>query len=69
MSDVVQFSKRGNIGIITVNNPPVNALSHGVRQAYQNNMAPPERSRGLIMNTAFAYQLMSCPRMETADGL
>jgi 3-hydroxyacyl-CoA dehydrogenase len=30
MSDLVQFTKSGNIGIITINNPPVNALSPGV---------------------------------------
>ena len=31
MSEVVRFSKEGNIGIITINNPPVNALSQAVR--------------------------------------
>ena len=31
MSDVVTFSKQGSIGLITVNNPPVNAVSHAVR--------------------------------------
>jgi 3-hydroxyacyl-CoA dehydrogenase len=30
MGDLVQFTKSGNIGIITINNPPVNALSPGV---------------------------------------
>jgi 3-hydroxyacyl-CoA dehydrogenase len=30
MSELVSFSKEGNVGIITVNNPPVNALSPGV---------------------------------------
>ncbi|MFP6742188.1 MAG: enoyl-CoA hydratase-related protein, partial [Alphaproteobacteria bacterium] len=30
MSDLVQFSKRGAFGVITVTNPPVNALSVGV---------------------------------------
>ena len=30
MGDLVQFTKSGNIGVITVNNPPVNALSPGV---------------------------------------
>jgi 3-hydroxyacyl-CoA dehydrogenase len=32
MSDVVQFEKRGRIGVIAVDNPPVNALGHAVRQ-------------------------------------
>ena len=31
MSEPVQFFKEGNIGIISVNNPPVNALSQAVR--------------------------------------
>ena len=30
MSDLVQFTKSGNIGVVTVSNPPVNALSPGV---------------------------------------
>ncbi len=30
MSDLVQFTKDGNIAVITINNPPVNALSPGV---------------------------------------
>ena len=30
MSELVRFEKRGIIGIITVDNPPVNALSPGV---------------------------------------
>ena len=30
MSELVTLSKRGSIGVITVNNPPVNALSPGV---------------------------------------
>jgi 3-hydroxyacyl-CoA dehydrogenase len=31
MQEVVTFSKEGNIGLIVVNNPPVNALSQAVR--------------------------------------
>src|SRR5438876_4397729 len=30
MSELVSFAKDGNVGVITVNNPPVNALSPGV---------------------------------------
>ena len=30
MSDLIIFSKQGSVGVITVNNPPVNALSPGV---------------------------------------
>ena len=32
MSHSVTYTKDGDIGIIAVNNPPVNALSHHVRQ-------------------------------------
>jgi len=32
MNDVVSYVTDGNIGVITVNNPPVNALSQAVRQ-------------------------------------
>src|SRR5215472_6703539 len=32
MSDLVQLSKDNEIAIITINNPPVNALSTGVRE-------------------------------------
>ncbi len=31
MSDVVSYSRTGRIGVITVDSPPVNALSHAVR--------------------------------------
>jgi len=32
MSNVVEFEKRGSVGVITVDSPPVNALSQAVRQ-------------------------------------
>ena len=32
MSELVSFTKQGDIGLITINNPPVNALSPGVPQ-------------------------------------
>ena len=35
MSDTVRFERRGTIGVITVDNPPVNALSSSVRQGLQ----------------------------------
>src|ERR1700748_3880948 len=34
-----RFEKRGNVGIIWVNNPPVNAISVGVRTAIINGVA------------------------------
>jgi 3-hydroxyacyl-CoA dehydrogenase len=30
MSELVRFSRQDEVGIITINNPPVNALSPGV---------------------------------------
>ena len=39
MSDLVTFEKQGNVGVITVNNPPVNALSQGVRQGLTEAIA------------------------------
>ncbi|PKN77963.1 MAG: 3-hydroxyacyl-CoA dehydrogenase, partial [Deltaproteobacteria bacterium HGW-Deltaproteobacteria-1] len=38
MSDTVRFSKEGNIGIITINNPPVNALSQAVRAGIKEGL-------------------------------
>ncbi|MFL1407315.1 3-hydroxyacyl-CoA dehydrogenase NAD-binding domain-containing protein [Marinobacter sp. M1N3S26] len=35
MSDVVTYNREGAIGVITVNYPPVNALSHAVRSGIQ----------------------------------
>lgn len=32
MSDVVSYERDGNVGVITIDNPPVNALGHAVRQ-------------------------------------
>jgi 3-hydroxyacyl-CoA dehydrogenase len=32
MSEVVTFEKRATVGVITIDSPPVNALSHAVRQ-------------------------------------
>ena len=36
MGDLVSFSKSEGIGIITINNPPVNALSPGVPEGIAN---------------------------------
>ncbi|MFI5308737.1 MAG: 3-hydroxyacyl-CoA dehydrogenase NAD-binding domain-containing protein, partial [Polyangiales bacterium] len=35
MSDVVQLEKRGSVALVWVDNPPVNALSHAVRQGLE----------------------------------
>jgi 3-hydroxyacyl-CoA dehydrogenase len=39
MSDVVKFEKRGHIGVIGVDNPPVNALGQAVRQGLIDTLA------------------------------
>jgi len=38
MGDLVQFTRSGNIGVITVNNPPVNALSPGVPEGLSESI-------------------------------
>ncbi len=38
MSDVATYELHGNVGVIRVNNPPVNALSHAVREAIFNSL-------------------------------
>jgi 3-hydroxyacyl-CoA dehydrogenase len=38
MSEVVTFSKMGNAGVISVNNPPVNALAHAVRAGIKDGV-------------------------------
>ena len=43
MSELVSYSKSGNIGIITVSNPPVNALSVGVRQGLIDGVVAAEK--------------------------
>ena len=43
MSEVVQFERRGDIALITVNNPPVNALGIAVRSGLQKAF---ERAEG-----------------------
>ena len=46
MSDAVDFTKQGAIGVITVNSPPVNALSAAVRdglgEAFEKGQADPD---------------------------
>ena len=32
MTQLVTFTKQGNIGLLALDNPPVNALSHAVRE-------------------------------------
>src|SRR5207253_8530620 len=39
VSELVSFEKQGSVGVITVNNPPVNALAQGVRQGLIEGLA------------------------------
>jgi 3-hydroxyacyl-CoA dehydrogenase len=47
MSDLVQFTKLNDTGIITINNPPVNALSPGVPEGIAEAIDQCERDAGL----------------------
>ena len=38
MTSLVEYSRQGNLGVIAVDNPPVNALSQGVRQGLVDAM-------------------------------
>src|SRR5580693_8535897 len=43
MSDLVQYSKQGDVAVITINNPPVNALSPGVPQGISDSIDKVEK--------------------------
>src|SRR5437667_6500734 len=47
MGDLVQFTKSGNIGVITINNPPVNALSPGVPEGISESIDQLHKDDGL----------------------
>lgn len=47
MSELVHFERRGVVGVITVNNPPVNALSIGVPQGVMESIRQGERDPGV----------------------
>lgn len=51
MSSRVRYELDGNIGVITVNNPPVNALSHAVRQGLLDaiKQAQGDASRAIVI--------------------
>tara|TARA_B110000858_G_scaffold175732_1_gene209346 strand:- start:29057 stop:31162 length:2106 start_codon:yes stop_codon:yes gene_type:complete len=52
MSNVVSYELLGNIGVISVNNPPVNALSQVVREGILNavNAAQEDASEALVLH-------------------
>ena len=45
MSDLVQLSKDGDVAVITINNPPVNALSPGVPEGIDKAIEQSRRTR------------------------
>ena len=47
MGDLVTFAKSGNIGVITVNNPQLNALSPGVPEGISESIDQLQRDDGL----------------------
>lgn len=47
MSDKISYSCHGNIAILTVQNPPVNALSQPVRQGLWDGMDRAESEQGI----------------------
>jgi 3-hydroxyacyl-CoA dehydrogenase len=47
MGNLVQFTKSGNIGVITINNPPVNALSPGVPEGISEAIDQLQKDDGL----------------------
>ena len=53
MSETVRFERRGKIGVITVDNPPVNALSSSVRQGLVDSL-----SQGLADSEVKAFVLI-----------
>jgi 3-hydroxyacyl-CoA dehydrogenase len=52
MTELAAFTKQGNVGIVTLNNPPVNALSHALRLALQTAFSAAladEEVRGIVL--------------------
>ena len=47
MSDLVEISRDGEIGILTINNPPVNALSPGVPEGIVAGIEQFEKDAGI----------------------
>jgi 3-hydroxyacyl-CoA dehydrogenase len=45
MTQSVDLDRRGRVAVLTVNNPPVNALSQHVRQGLRDGMKQADRRR------------------------
>jgi 3-hydroxyacyl-CoA dehydrogenase len=63
MSEVVTFSKQGNIGLIIINNPPVNALAQAVRAGIRDGV-----ERGITDKDVCAMIIISEGRTFTAGA-
>ena len=37
MTDVINFEKKGSVGVITINNPPANAMSFAAKKGVSNS--------------------------------
>jgi 3-hydroxyacyl-CoA dehydrogenase len=48
MNELVQFAKNDNVAVITINNPPVNALSPGVPEGISEAIDQVEKDDGVI---------------------
>ena len=48
MSKVVELSRDGDIGIVAIDSPPVNALSHAVRSGIQEAFTHAKDDQGII---------------------
>ena len=51
MSSPVRYELIGDIGVMSINNPPVNALSHSVRQGIQDacRAAQADASKAIVI--------------------
>src|SRR5437868_5885353 len=47
MSELASFTKDGNIGVITINNPPVNALSPGVPEGILESLQAAQKDSAI----------------------
>ncbi|HEY5210540.1 MAG TPA: 3-hydroxyacyl-CoA dehydrogenase NAD-binding domain-containing protein [Stellaceae bacterium] len=63
MSETVRYERRGDIAVITVDNPPVNALSSSVRQGLADSLA-----QGLADDAVKAFVLIGAGRTYIAGA-
>ena len=61
MGDLVQFTKSGSIAVITINNPPVNALSPGVPEGLAESIEKLEAELALRRLTEICPELADKP--------